>query len=311
MNWLTRCEGAIKKHGNCLKNGLDRSTLEVTKYASDYKDGKILTRVLNYLALDDISKLRNFVATIPRNTLAQLMRPPIKSGVMALREPLLTLLRSCVGISAVGPDEYVRRRSLFVCLEAVRHVAEALIDPNADSQPDVLYDVRINFANISLMRAMWADADAAIRVTSRSICALLARCLIHRGQLDGSELAWLQDVIEESPRTIYNSPVAELDHMNLKSFVYSLLSHQAGDLPKEHVASFERTLVILMGIAMPTDADIDRAVLKTGLQNLIQRMKTDGYRGSFAATALCQMYESILQPSASAPCITFDNPPIP
>lgn len=309
MNLLTRCEGAIKKHGDYLKNGLDRSTLEGTNMASDYKDGKILTRVLNYLALEDICKLRKFVASMLTKTLVQLMRPPIKSGFMAFREPFLTLVRSCAGISSVGPDEYVRR-SLFVSLEAVRHVAEALIDPNADPQPDVLYDVRTNFANIGLMRVTWADADAAIRVSSRSICALLARCLIHKGRLDGQELAWLQDVIEESPRKIYNSPVAELDHMNLKSFVYSLLSPQVGDLPKEHVASFERTLMILMGIAMPTDANIDRAVLKTGLQNLIQRMENDGHRGSFAATALCQMYESILQPSAWAPCITLDYPPI-
>jgi hypothetical protein len=293
VNWLESREGAFEKHWDSLRDGLEKSTIKGAQNAPADEDRKILTWLLNRLALVDKSKLRKFVASIPRNTITQLMTPPIdsESGRITLRDSLLTLLRSgAIGTRAVGLDEDVRRRSLLVCLDAVRHVAEALVSLNAD--PDVLHDIRINFANISLMRAMWADGDAAIRLTSRSICALLARCLVHRGQLEGPELAWLQDVTGEPSNTIYNSSVSNLGHINLKSFVYGVLPLQQGDLPAEHVASFTKTLAILMdaGAQVP----FNKTVFRTGLGDLIQRIEGDGDHGNAAANTLRQMYESIL-----------------
>jgi hypothetical protein len=194
----------------------------------------------------------------------------------------------------------MRQRSLLVCLDGVCHVAGALIVPNGVTQSqawDLAHDVRTNFANISLMRAMWSDGDAAIRVTSRSICAFLAQYLMRRGQLEGPELAWLQDVTGETPHAILNSlgDFAALNHMNLKSFVYGVLSPQAGELPTENAASFTKTLAILMDAGL--QPPYDRTRFNAGLVNFIQRVENeDDPRGPFATNKLGQMYQSILQP---------------
>jgi len=290
VKWLQSREGAVERHMGCLEHGLDQSAIE---NAPVDEDRRTLSWLLNVRALVDKSKLRNFVASIPRKMVVQLMTPPIESGAMVLREPLLTLVRSYAGTTAVGPDEPLRRRSLFVCLEAVRLVAEASIDPNAVPE-EVLRDIRINFANINLMRAMWADDDAAIRLTSRSICALLARSLIHRGELDRPELTWLQDVTEATANAISNSPITELYHINRKSFVCGVLSPpMGGGLPTDHVASFERILAILMGAVTQADSDIDRTVLGTELQTFFQRMEDDGHGDNSAVSTLRRMYQSI------------------
>jgi hypothetical protein len=255
----------------CLEHGLDKSSID---NAPVDEDRRTLSWLLYFLALVDKSRLRNFVAIIPRKTIAQLMTPPIESGAIVLHDPLLTLIRSYAGTTAVGPDKPLRRRSLFVCLEAVRLVAEASIDSNAVLE-EVLRDIRINFANITLMRALWADNDAAIRLTSRSICALLARSLIHRRELDGPGLAWLQDVTEATANTIFNSPITELYHINRKSFVCGVLSHPMGDLPTEYVTSFKRALAILMGTVTQADSDMDITVLGTEPQTFLQQMEAD------------------------------------
>jgi hypothetical protein len=265
------------------------------------EDHKMLTWLCSLLAIADKSTLRKFVASFPRNQIAQLMMPHIESGKMALRGPLITLLRSgAVRTGAVGLDEDMRRRSLLVCLDGVCHVAGTLIAPNGVmplEARNLAYDIRTNFANISLMRAMWSDGDAAIRVTSRSICALLARYLMRRGQLEGPELAWLQDVTGETPHAMLNSlgDFAVLDHMNLKSFVYGVLSPQAGELPTENTASFTKTLAILMDAGL--QPPYDRTRFNAGLVNFIHRVENeDDPRGPFAANKLGQMYQSILQP---------------
>lgn len=141
------------------------------------------------------------------------------------------------------------------------------------------------------MRAMWADDDTAIRLTSRSICALLARSLIDRQDLDVPGLTWLQDVTEAT-----GSTPTELYDTNLKSFVCGVLSPPMGDLPPEHVASFETTLAILMGAVTQADSVIDRTILGTGLQTFFERMVDDGYGDNSAVRTLRQMYQSITLP---------------
>jgi hypothetical protein len=296
--WSEICKAAVKNHRRCLKVGLEKSTIERAECARGNQDGKSLAWLCHHLvARVDKGKLQEFVASIPRNKIGQLMTPPIEFGKMALREPLLALVRSCAGTSVVGPDEYARRRSLFVSLEAVRHVAEVLIVPNAVPPPEVILDdVRIAFANIGLMRAMLADDDAVIRLTFRSICALLAKFLMRRRWLGQPELAWLQDATEVPSNTIYDTlgNIVELDHMNLRSFVCGVLSPQVGhgDLPTEHAAAFTKTLAILMDAG--AQAPFNRTVFRTGLENLIQRIEGDPERGSVAANALRQLYQNIL-----------------
>lgn len=107
-------------------------------------------------------------------------------------------------------------------------------------------DVRTYFANTGLMRVMWAaDSDSAIRVTSRIICALLARPLLRKGGLEEPELRWLEDVTGTSSNEIFNSDITKRNLMNLKSFVPGVLSQ--GGCPTEHVISFEETISILIG----------------------------------------------------------------
>ena len=120
-------------------------------------------------------------------------------------------------------------------------------------------------------------------------------------RLDGPELTWLQGVTGQPSNTIYNclGDRDTLDRMNLKSFVYGVLSPQTGELSTEHAASFTTTLATLMGAG--TQAPFDLPIFSTGLVNLIGWMEDDGNGGSIAANALRQMYESILQPSATAP----------
>jgi hypothetical protein len=82
--------------------------------------------------------------------------------------------------------------------------------------------MRANFANFSHMQVLWADTNPAIRVISRSICALLARRLMRRDWFEESELDWLSDVTGGAPDAISNSvgDLPTLDRMNLKSFVH-------------------------------------------------------------------------------------------
>ncbi|KAI9456343.1 hypothetical protein BJY52DRAFT_1224237 [Lactarius psammicola] len=66
--------------------------------------------------------------------------------------------------------------------------------PYGVSLPETLLgDVRINSANIDLMRSLWADKDPVTCMTSGSTCALLAGHIVHEYPPRDSELAWLQD----------------------------------------------------------------------------------------------------------------------
>jgi hypothetical protein len=123
------------------------------------------------------------------------------------------------------------------------------------------------------MRALWADTDPAIRITSRSICALLGRQLLRKDHLEQSELAWLQDVMGKPSNTIYNQlhNFAALDNMNVDSFVYGVLSHQTDDLPIAQAISFTETLAILMNLGSQISLHRDR--FGNQLSSLIQRVE--------------------------------------
>jgi hypothetical protein len=66
----------------------------------------------------DKSKLPKFVAAIPRDKVVEFMTPPIDSGKIVFRKPLITLLRNnVVGTRATRLDEDVHGLSLclFTC----------------------------------------------------------------------------------------------------------------------------------------------------------------------------------------------------
>lgn len=288
-------EAAVKKHKQRLKDGFRETIVRGALETSGDVDVKALTWWLQLPALAEESKAQDILECIPRETVVQLMAGPIESGKRVFREHILSLLRSCgPGSLAVGLGEQERKSRLLVCLRAIYRIAHASVDQNLDVDVGVVHFVRSNFANISLMRAMWADSDVGIRITSRSICALLARCLLSRPQpeLEGPELVWLQDVTREPPNTIFNSDNATRDRMNLKAFVYGLLSDQEGELPREHAISFTETLAILMnaGIERP----FNRNIFQVQLSALISWIEQDTTAGSgIIADKLRQMFKYV------------------
>ena len=130
------------------------------------------------------------------------------------------------------------------------------------------------------MRELWRDGDAAIRFTSRSICALLAKKVV-REQLEEPQLRWLQDVTGEASYAIHRADIVTRDHMNFKSFVYGVLSYPGGDLPTEDATSFKETLAILFD--MPSDAHFGTPAFQTRLSGefeWIQQSDTEDTQGS-------------------------------
>src|SRR5260370_16195401 len=248
---LTRCfetvDNSAKKHQQNLMDGFRRSIVQGALDAPGLVDLKALTWLFGRPGLGENSKLQGFVANIPEGTIVQLMSGRIESGRVIFRDHLLTLLRSCApGTFWVNED--MRRRRLLVCLNAIHHIAKASTLPYGISPPEfVLNDLRINFANVRLMRPLWADTDPSIRIISRSICALLARHLLRKDRLEGWELAWLQYVIGEPPHTIFNSLANRntVGCMNLDAYVYGVLSRQTDDLSVRQATSFLATLTIL------------------------------------------------------------------
>jgi hypothetical protein len=243
--WLQTIDDSSEKYKRHLKDGFRKTIVQEALDAPVQVDLKALTWLFRRPGLAENTKFQEFVANIPGNTIIQLMSGPVESGRIIFRDHLLTLLRSCTP-GTVGLDEDMRRHRLLICLNAIQHVAKAstTLYPPSES---VLRDLRTNFANIRLMRPLWADTDPSIRIVSRSICALLARHLLRKYPHEESELAWLQNVIGRSTHTIFNSlaNLTAVDYMNLDAYVYGVLSRQTDDLSTKQATSFMATLTIL------------------------------------------------------------------
>ncbi|KAF8269478.1 hypothetical protein EI94DRAFT_1725110 [Lactarius quietus] len=294
--WWQLLDDSVKKHGNRLKAGFRGTIVQRAVEASKDVDSKALTWLLNEPALADKSKIQEFVDSIPGDTIVQLISAPIHSGKI-FSQHLQTLLRSCTP-GSIGLDEGKRRERLIVCLNAIHHIARAYSGTPHD---ETLDDVRIKFANISLMRSLWADKDPAIRVTSRSICALLARPILHKYPPRDSELAWLQDVLGETSNTIYNSlqNPRTVNNMNIDSFVYSVLSDPTGDLPAAQATSFVDTLAILMSAAGSQTA-IRRNSFEGGFSELLRRAENDDHLRE-VAVKLRRIFEAMFHSAAPKP----------
>ncbi len=271
VDWLNSCESAFKKHWRYLVDGFRKSVVNGAINAPE-GDRKIITWLFGLLALSDKSKLRKFAASIPRHKVLDFIRP-IESEKIVFRDPLLVLLRSCeVGEHTAGPDEDVRKRSLLVCLDVIHHISKT------PSVPELNF-VRANFANTGLMQTLWGDSDNAVRVTSRSICALIARRVVRRDRLEEEELRWLQEVTGETSHAIFNADVEARDRMNFKSFVHGVFSSQVDDFPTGDVTSFKETLAILLDVR--TDPHFDLPTSQNQLSEKVRRMQQDDPQGSY------------------------------
>ena len=299
--WLEGIENVLNNHRQCLRDGFQDSIVRVALDAPEIVDLKALAWLLKLPALAEKSKIQDFIANTPGETIVQLMNVPAGSGRSIFRDHLFTLLRSCAP-GTVGLDEDMRRSRLLVCLDAVHRIVKAS-SANYGVSPaeSVLSDVRTNFANMGLMRALWADTDPAIRLVSRSICALLARHLLRKDPLEESELAWLQDVMGKPSNTIYNSlnDLAKADVMNLDSYVYGVLSHDADDLPVKEATIFLDTLAILA--CAGSQVTFRRDVLEQGISSLMRRAEEEDCRLLEVVGKLCRIYEAVFKfPSASS-----------
>ena len=241
VGWLESRDEAVSTHFRYITDGLGKG---IINDAITAKSGpqKIVTTLFHRFAMPvgdkrNLRKLQEFAARIPRGKVPDLI-PCIESGRIVLQEPLRILLQSCAqSPSVAGPDEEVRRRSLLVCLDAIYNIVKNPSIPN-------LNDVRADFANIGVMQAFWDDTNTAIRVASRSICALLAKQIAVEDPLEEQQLRWLQEVT--GSRAIYEANPDTRKRMNLKSFVHGVLSNQVCDLPTEDEMSFKKTLAILL-----------------------------------------------------------------
>jgi Family of unknown function (DUF6535) len=280
VGWLDSREKAVKTHWRYIKDGIGKSIINSATKSQD-GDRRIVTRLFDLLAMGDKSKLRQFAASIPRDKVLDLIPcittkssliPCItsKSREIVLQEPLRILLQNCAaGTGVAGSDAEVRRRSLLVCLDAIHNIVK---DP---SVPDLNY-VRTNYANINLMRAWLDSGDTAIRLASRSICALIAKQVVKEEWLEESQLVrWLQEVTGST--AVHRSDPDTRKHINLKSFVSGVLSNQVGDLPTEDTSSFKETLAILLDVE--NDANLD-ANFKNRLSEEVERIRQDDPEGS-------------------------------
>ena len=303
--WSIYLEEAVKNRRLCFKIGFGKGIIKAALEAPVDVDLKALIRLFDLFVLaGDKSKLANLVASIPGDMLVKVMTPLIESRKLFFRDSLLTLLRSsAVGKNAVGLDKDVYKRTLLECLDAIHHIVKAFFVPDNDLQSvawNLLVDMRDNFANIGLMQVLWTDKDPATRVTSCSICALLARRLVRmrmrRDQFEESELDWLSKVTGESSHAISNSigNLSALDRMILKSFVYGVFSQQEADFPTEHWSTtcFAETLAILTNAGIPTA--FDENAFRAGLLDLIRWTDTDGQYGNLVANKLRSMFPNFL-----------------
>jgi hypothetical protein len=199
----------------------------------------------NQLALVDKHKFLKFAASIPRNKIPDLFLP-IESG--SFRESLVVLLRSCVAIIySTRSHEDVHERSLLVCLHAIRHIVKA----EAPTIPDLNF-MKDHFANPGFMQPLWHDINNSIRITSRSICALVARQVLRKRSLELADRYWLSQVTGGLSSLVTGVTTLTMrDRNNFKSFVDGALPRSYApyrDLLTEDATSFNETLAILLGI---------------------------------------------------------------
>ncbi|KAN0130500.1 hypothetical protein V8E53_011586 [Lactarius tabidus] len=308
-DWWELLDDSVRKHGKRLNDGIQGTIIWKANDASAEVDPEALTWLLNGPAMADKSKIQEFVSSMPGTTIVQLFSSPVNDGKL-FSQHLSALLQSCTP-GSTGLDDVARRCRLLICLNAVHHIARAYSGAHhgvslpktllEDVRKTLLEDVRINLADIRLMRTLWADTDPAIRVTSRSICALLARSILLTSPPRGSGLVWLCHVLRQLPNTIYKAhnskDISTLDNMNVDSFVHGVLSNEPDDLPPESLKIFVDTLAILMNAEDRTA--IRRRPFEKGLSELLRRVE-DG-RLSEVADKLRRISEAMFPSTDSEP----------
>ena len=278
---LDTIDNIAEKHGGRLKDGFRETVVKYARRAPQDTDVKALTWMFQLPAMAERGKFQNFVASIPSKTIVQLFEQDnsFDHDKIGFRHHLSALLRtSSAPDTAELTDEQAKeiRNGRSVCLNAVHHIARESIASRSLS-PSLLNDMRLRFANMALMRPLWANDDPAIRVTARSICALFARQLLRMRQIEAGELSWLQDVMGRPSSIIFNAlrvnDLAAVDGMNVDSFVNGVLSQQAEVIPDAQVAFSRETLKVLRNAESHTSLHAD--TFEDWLSSLILRIELE------------------------------------
>lgn len=280
--WSNVLEEYIDKNKERLKTGLRGRHAQ----AAPPVDLKALTWLLKRPAMAENSKFQEFVKSIPAQTLVQLSSLDSDSGEKTIRDRLSSLFQSCIRrTDRLG--ETARSQRLLVCLNAFHHIVKP------STLPDEIYEAVLddvwsnNFKDIDPVRDLWTHSDLAIRVTSRSICAHLARCLFRkpRSELKESERHWLQEVVGQSESAIFDPRVhlSTQDHFNLESFVFGVLSSQEDDLLIDHATRFAETLAVLMNAG--SSGALSEEIFSEEISSFIEWSEKSDYqhRGKVAA----------------------------
>jgi hypothetical protein len=242
FRWLRSRGFSVSNHWRFLTDGLETSIVHRAVETRD-EDHRRVSWLFSQLVLGDKDKFLKFAASIPRNRIPDLIQP---MESVSFRDLLLVHLRGFAtsrNTARYNKDDH--ERSLLVCLHAIRHIVKA----KALTVPDLNF-MWAHFANTGLMRSLRGDINLSIRITSRSICALVARQVVRKQPLKGALLSWLQEVTGESSMSILEANLTELDQMIFKYFVIGALSNYvpSRDLSTGYATSLNETLAILLGV---------------------------------------------------------------
>ena len=299
LRWLWSRGFSVKNHWQFLTDGLQKSIVfRAVETLRD--DGRRVTWLFNRLSLGDKDKFFKFASSIPRSRIPDLFQPIGSFFSEDLGESLLVLLRSCVASRyTVGPNADVHERSLLVCLHAIRHTVKA----NAPTITDLNF-MQAHVANTGLMQSLWDDFDDSIRLTSCSICALVARQVVRKRRLKNADLSWLRDVTGESPNTILEADITVRDQMNFKSFVHGAFPNDVpyGDLSAEDAISFNETLAILLGVIADGHNYFTTLDWQTRLSEEVARIQRYDPQGAF------QLFDRLRFVFPSLPPVTVAPP---
>ena len=314
VEWRNTFEHYMQDRDRRLKAGLSRSVVDRAQSDPEDRELQALNWFIHAPALSEDSAFQDFVSTLTCDKIRRMLQPSGPNPSTAFGDRLHNLLRTCLP-GTTGLTEHPRKHRLLTCLDAIYQGFRAYnLEESEECIPN---SIRVNFAELRILRALWSDEDTAVRVRARCISALLARRILRdiggptprRSTRDG-DISWLEAVFGESgpsSNKIYNSlqDLNELDSMNLNSFVRGVKSPLvAGRLTNKELTSILDTLTILMD-AKDTS---HRISLQDRIQVLTQRAETSGFLQQLVTPLLEFLREAFPIDMVSSPTLSIPMP---
>ncbi|KAI9456353.1 hypothetical protein BJY52DRAFT_560492 [Lactarius psammicola] len=315
IEWRNNFESYAQDHYLRRKDGLRKSVANRAQNAPEDRELQALNWFLHVPALSEDGTFQNFVSTLTEDTVQRLLQPSDSQFSPSFSHRLRSLLWTCLpGTTGLTADAQQHR--LLTCLDVIYRGVKAYniapLDQSGEPIPD---NIRVNFAELGMMRVLWSDQGSAVRVSARCICALLARRLLRdiggprsrRLQTD-ADIYWLTAVFDHpSSNEIYNSlhNLAEVDRMNLNSFVHevrSLLLERRST--NREITSILDTLTILMDARNSPR----RNTLREQIRELTQRAEISGCLQQLV-TPLLELLREFPIDVGAVPAVSMPIPP--